>query len=172
MTTVAVIGLGYVGLPLAVAFSGVHRTVGYDLSHEKVADLRSGIDPAGQISREDLRAATRLECTTDPAVLGQADFIIVAVPTPVDSAHQPDFSPLIGATETCARHMRKGAVVVYESTVYPGATEEVCLPVLERVSGMKWRRDFHIGYSPERINPGDKRHTLVNITKIVSGGRR
>lgn len=169
MTTVAIIGLGYVGLPLAVAFSKVHRTIGYDLSRAKIEALSRHIDPAGQIESEELRAATRLEYTADPALLGQADFIIVAVPTPVDAAHQPDFSPLIGASETCARHMRKGSVVIYESTVYPGATEEVCLPVLERISGLRWKQDFHLGYSPERINPGDRQHTLANITKIVSG---
>ncbi len=115
------------------------------------------------------RAAAQLVVTTDPAELAQADYMVVAVPTPVDLAHQPDFGPLIGASESVGKHMKRGAIVIYESTVYPGATEEICIPVLEKYSGMKWKEDFHVGFSPERINPGDKQHTLTSILKVVSG---
>jgi len=169
MSVVAVVGLGYVGLPLAVEFGKRGRTIGFDLSREKVESYRAGIDPTGEVSGADLRAANGLVPTTDPAALSEADFIVVAVPTPVDDAHQPDFSPLVGASETVGRHMKRGAIVVYESTVYPGATEEVCIPILEKHSGMKWKADFHVGYSPERINPGDREHTLTRIVKVVSG---
>jgi UDP-N-acetyl-D-galactosamine dehydrogenase len=167
--TVAVIGLGYVGLPLAVAFGRRFRTIGYDLSEEKVAAYRRHEDPTGEIGAEELRAASRLDCTTDPRRLAEADFIVVAVPTPVDAAHQPDFRPLIGASETVGRHMKAGATVIYESTVYPGATEEVCIPELERHSGLAWMKGFHVGYSPERINPGDREHTLTRVVKVVAG---
>jgi UDP-N-acetyl-D-galactosamine dehydrogenase len=166
---VAVVGLGYVGLPLAVEFGRKFRTVGFDLSEAKVASYRRGEDPTGEVSREALAAARRLEVTTDPAALAAADFIVVAVPTPVDDAHQPDFSPLVGASEFVGRHMKRGATIAFESTVYPGATEEICIPVIERHSGMKWQQDFFVGYSPERINPGDREHTLTRITKVVSG---
>jgi UDP-N-acetyl-D-galactosamine dehydrogenase len=169
MITIAVVGLGYVGLPLAVEFGKKYPTIGYDLSAEKVASYRRFVDPTGEVSTEELKAASRLTPTTDAKALGDADFIVVAVPTPVDEAHQPDFRPLIGASEAVARHMKKGATVVFESTVYPGATEEVCVPVIEKLSGMKWRRDFFVGYSPERINPGDKEHTLTRIVKVVAG---
>ncbi len=167
--TLAVVGLGYVGLPLAVEFGKRMATVGYDLNGEKLANYRKFHDPTGSVTEAELRAASRISYTADPKDLSQADFIIVAVPTPVDDAHQPDFRPLRSACETIAPRMKKGAVVVFESTVYPGATEEVCIPVLERGSGKRWRRDFHVGYSPERINPGDKEHTLTTIKKIVSG---
>ncbi len=169
MTTIAVIGLGYVGLPLAVEFGKKFKTLGFDLSAEKVAAYRRHVDPTGEVSSEDLRAATRLECSTDPKVIGQADFIIVAVPTPVDDAHQPDFTPLVKSSESVGKHIKRGAIVVYESTVYPGATEEVCIPIIEAQSGLKWKKDFFVGYSPERINPGDKERTVTKIMKIVSG---
>jgi UDP-N-acetyl-D-galactosamine dehydrogenase len=169
MTTIAVVGLGYVGLPLAVEFGKKHRTLGFDLSADKVAAYRDFIDPTGEVATEDLRAATRLSCHTDPAVLKEADFIIVAVPTPVDDAHQPDLTPLVKSSETVGRNMKRGAIVVYESTVYPGATEEVCIPILERESGLEWKKDFFVGYSPERINPGDKERTVTRIVKVVSG---
>ncbi|MBL8472245.1 MAG: nucleotide sugar dehydrogenase [Rhodocyclaceae bacterium] len=169
MQTFAVVGLGYVGLPLAVEFGKKYRTIGFDLSEEKVANYRNFVDPTDEVSSDDLRAATQLTVTTDAQALAAADFIVIAVPTPVDDAHQPDFKPLIGASEAVGRHMRRGAIVVYESTVYPGATEEICIPVLEKYSGMKWKRDFFVGYSPERINPGDKERTLTKITKVVSG---
>lgn len=166
---VAVVGLGYVGLPLAVEFGKKVRTIGFDLSASKIANYQRCVDPTGEVSTEQLREARQLEVTTDPALLGQADYIVVAVPTPVDIAHNPDFTPLIGASKSVGAHMKRGAVVIYESTVYPGATEEVCVPILERESGLKWMQDFHIGFSPERINPGDKEHTLTTILKVVSG---
>jgi len=169
MTVIAVIGLGYVGLPLAVEFGKKYRTIGFDLSREKVEAYRSHFDPTGEVSAADFEVAKKFSATTDPAALREADVIVVAVPTPVDEAHQPDFRPLVGASESAGRHMKRGATVVYESTVYPGATEEICIPVLERASGMKWKQDFHVGYSPERINPGDKQHTLTRILKVVSG---
>lgn len=169
MTTVAVVGLGYVGLPLAVEFGKKWRTIGFDLSASKVANYRKFIDPTGEVSSDDLKAAVHLEVGNDPKALAEADFIVVAVPTPVDEAHQPDFTPLIGSSESVGRNLKRGATVVFESTVYPGATEEVCIPIIERESGMKWKRDFFVGYSPERINPGDKERTLTKIVKVVSG---
>jgi UDP-N-acetyl-D-galactosamine dehydrogenase len=169
MTVVAVVGLGYVGLPLAVEFGKRMPTIGFDLSQEKVAQYKRHVDPTGEVSSEDLRKAEYLKVTNDPSQLADADAIIVAVPTPVDAAHQPDFSPLVAASTLAGKHMKRGVIVVYESTVYPGATEEVCIPILEENSGMKWKRDFHVGYSPERINPGDKEHTLTKILKVVSG---
>jgi UDP-N-acetyl-D-galactosamine dehydrogenase len=169
MSTVAVVGLGYVGLPLAAAFGRKFRTIGFDLNAEKVENYRHHLDPTGEVSSEDLRAATRLTVTADARELGTADVIVVAVPTPVDSVRQPDFAPLVGASTAVGKHMKKGATVVYESTVYPGATEEVCIPVLERNSGKTWLRDFNVAYSPERINPGDKEHRLETIVKVVAG---
>src|SRR5262245_57469025 len=139
MSVVAVVGLGYVGLPLAVEFGKKRKTIGFDLSHVKVENYRRFIDPTGEVSTEDMRAAAQLAVTTDPAALAQADFIIIAVPTPVDSAHQPDFGALAGASEVVGKHMKRGSIVVFESTVYPGATEEVCVPILEKFSGMGWK---------------------------------
>lgn len=169
MSVVAVVGLGYVGLPLAVEFGKKRKTIGYDLSRSKIESYQRGLDPTGEVSGEDLSAASQLLFTADSAELSQADYIVIAVPTPVDLAHQPDFSALRGASEAVGKHMKKGAIVIYESTVYPGATEEICIPVLEKHSGMKWKNDFHVGFSPERINPGDKQHTLTRILKVVSG---
>ncbi len=169
MTTVAVIGLGYVGLPLVVAFGKQMRTIGFDIALAKVESCQRGVDPSRELPDSELAAARQAVYTADGALLAEADVIIVAVPTPVDDAHIPDFRPLIGASTSVGRHMKKGVIVVYESTVYPGATEEVCIPVLERESGLKWKQDFFVGYSPERINPGDKEHTLTKILKIVSG---
>ena len=169
MSTVAVVGLGYVGLPLVVEFGKRMRTIGFDISASKVEACRRGTDPSRELADEQLAAATHAVYTADPALLAEADIVIVAVPTPVDNAHIPDFRPLIGASSSVGRHMKKGAIVVYESTVYPGATEEVCIPVLERESGLTWKDGFFVGYSPERINPGDKDHTLTKILKVVSG---
>lgn len=166
---VAVVGLGYVGLPLAVEFGKKFETIGYDLSESKIESYRKFIDPTGEVSSTDLQAATGLAVTTDANNISKADFIIIAVPTPVDVAHQPDFSPLVSSSTTVGKHLKRGAIVVYESTVYPGATEEVCIPILERESGLKWKQDFHVGYSPERVNPGDKERTITKITKVVSG---
>jgi len=169
MSTVAVVGLGYVGLPLAAAFGKKFRTIGFDLSQEKVENYRRHLDPTGEVSSDQFRAAAQLTVTNDPAHLAAADIVVVAVPTPVDNVRLPDFGPLVGASATVGRHMKKGAIVVYESTVYPGATEEVCIPVLEKNSGMTWLKDFNVGYSPERINPGDKEHRLETIVKVVAG---
>ncbi len=169
MSTVAVVGLGYVGLPLAVEFGKKRNTIGFDLSASKIESYKRFIDPTDEVSTADLKAATQLTVTANPTELSKADYIIVAVPTPVDQAHQPDFSALIGASEIVGRNIKRGAIVIYESTVYPGATEEVCIPVIEKYSDLQWKKDFFVGYSPERINPGDKQHTLTTITKIVSG---
>ena len=166
---IAVVGLGYVGLPLAVEFGKHFKTIGHDLSESKIANFRDFFDPTGDVSGKDLRAANLLTFTCDSSYLASADFVIVAVPTPVDAAHQPDFSPLISASTSIGKHLKRGAVVIYESTVYPGATEEICIPVLERESGLKWMIDFHVGYSPERINPGEKERTVTKIIKVVSG---
>jgi UDP-N-acetyl-D-galactosamine dehydrogenase len=166
---IAIVGLGYVGLPLAVEFGKQFDTLGFDLSEAKINAYRSGADPTGELSGDALAAATRLSYHSDPDVLSNADFVVIAVPTPVDAAHQPDFTPLIHSSATVGKHLKRGATVVYESTVYPGATEEVCIPILERESGLVWKKDFFVGYSPERINPGDKERTLTKIVKIVSG---
>ncbi len=167
--TIAIVGLGYVGLPLAVEFGKKFKTIGYDLSERKIANYRNFRDPTGDVSVADLQAASFLTFTCDPALLSSADFVIVAVPTPVDIAHQPDFSPLVSASASVGKYLKRGAIVIYESTVYPGATEEICIPVLERESGLKWMKDFHVGYSPERINPGEKERTVTKIIKVVSG---
>ncbi len=169
MDIVGVVGLGYVGLPLAVEFGKKITTIGFDLSASKIASYKEFIDPTGELSSDDLRAASHLSVSTDPSDLAKANYIVIAVPTPVDAAHNPDFRPLIGASESVGKHLKRGSIVIYESTVYPGATEEVCIPVLEKHSGLKWKEDFHVGFSPERINPGDKEHTLTTILKIVSG---
>jgi UDP-N-acetyl-D-galactosamine dehydrogenase len=175
---VAIVGLGYVGLPLAVAFGRQVGTIGFDLNEKKLAAYRDGTDPSGEVSDDALAAARWLEYTSDPAALGEADYVIVVVPTPIDQARHPDLSPLQRATATVGRHLRPGATVIFESTVYPGCTEEVCVPILERESGLAWSgRDgsdpgapgFSVGYSPERINPGDKEHRLETIVKVVSG---
>jgi len=164
-----IIGLGYVGLPLAIAFGRKRRTIGFDLSKEKVEAYRRGVDPTGEVAGEQFKAARLLEVTDDASHLAAADDVLVAVPTPVDVAKQPDFGPLESACRVLGPHLKKGAMVVFESTVYPGATEEVCIPELERASGKRWKRDFFVAYSPERINPGDREHTLEKIVKVVAG---
>ncbi len=169
MSVIAVIGLGYVGLPLVLAFGRHGRTIGFDIAPDKVASCQQGVDPSREQGRAEMAAASHAEYTFDPTALRQADYVVVAVPTPVDQAHIPDFGPLISASETVGRNLKPGAIVIYESTVYPGATEEVCIPVLERESGLKWKKDFFVGYSPERISPGDKEHQLATIVKVVSG---
>jgi UDP-N-acetyl-D-galactosamine dehydrogenase len=169
LPTVAVVGLGYVGLPVAVAFGKERPTIGYDLSKKRIENLRHHVDATGEVSTADLLASRHLKVTASPGELAQADFIIVAVPTPINAARQPDLAPVESASETVGRYMKAGATVVYESTVYPGCTEEVCVPILERASGMRWKQDFHVGYSPERINPGDKKHSFTTILKVVSG---
>ncbi len=166
---VAIIGLGYVGLPVALAFARKFPgSIGFDINVEKVKELRSGFDRTGEVPKEVLQASS-LEMTWDPEALKKATFFVVAVPTPVDSTNRPDLTPVVKASETVARALKKGDVVVYESTVYPGVTQEVCGPLLAKLSGLTQGVDFKLGYSPERINPGDKLHTLERITKVVSG---
>lgn len=164
----AVVGLGYVGLPLAVAFARHLDVIGFDVNEARVAGLAAGEDRTGETNREDLDSTT-VRFTSDPELLRRARAIIVAVPTPIDAHRNPDLTPVIRASETVGRHLSAGSVVVYESTVYPGVTEDVCVPILEAESGLICGRDFSVGYSPERINPGDRVHTLESIVKIVSG---
>lgn len=166
---IAVIGLGYVGLPLAVEF-GKHRPViGFDIKPDRIAELQSGRDNTREVSPEELEEAQHLTLTADTADLTAATIFIVTVPTPIDAHKRPDLTPLLKASETVGRALKKGDIVIYESTVYPGATEEDCVPVLERVSGLTYNVDFFCGYSPERINPGDKAHRLTTIRKVTSG---
>jgi UDP-N-acetyl-D-glucosamine/UDP-N-acetyl-D-galactosamine dehydrogenase len=166
--TIAVIGLGYVGLPVAVAFAAKYPTIGFDIDRARIGRLIEGYDATGEVSAERL-AAANVRFTADPEALRQATFFVVAVPTPIDHNNHPDLTPLVRASETIGAVLSRGAVVVFESTVYPGATEEVCGPVLERVSGLEAGVDFFLAYSPERINPGDREHTFERITKVVSG---
>lgn len=165
---IAVVGLGYVGLPVAVAFGKKGRIIGFDINEHRINTLKQGIDYTKEVESQDLLESD-IDFTNDPSRLREADFIIVAVPTPITETKQPDLTPLMKASETVGSNLQKGAIVVYESTVYPGATEEVCVPVLEKASGLKAGVDFFVGYSPERINPGDKEHTFTKITKVVSG---
>jgi UDP-N-acetyl-D-galactosamine dehydrogenase len=169
MDVIAVVGLGYVGLPLVVEFGKLGRTIGFDIAADKVAKCCAGTDPSREIPDAEMALAIHAEYASDPAALADASLIIVAVPTPVDEARIPDFGPLIGASRAIGAHMKPGTTVIYESTVYPGATEEVCIPELERASGLQWQRDFFVGYSPERINPGDREHMLTNVIKVVAG---
>lgn len=166
--SIALVGLGYVGMPIAVAFARKVNVIGFDLNREKVALYKSGIDPTKEVGDEVI-ANTAVQFTCDENDLDRAKFFIVAVPTPVNPDHTPDLTPVEGASHVVGRHLTKGSVVVFESTVYPGVTEDVCVPILEKESGLKCGEDFKIGYSPERINPGDKVHRLETITKIVSG---
>jgi UDP-N-acetyl-D-galactosamine dehydrogenase len=165
----AVVGLGYVGLPLAIEFGKAFSVVGIDISERKIAEFRESLDVTGQVSQAEFKAAKKLQFSSDFASVADVDCVIVAVPTPVDAARKPDLQPLVKASEAVGRHLTRGTTVVFESTVYPGATEDVCVPVLEQASGLVWRRDFFVGYSPERINPGDREHTLTRITKVVAG---
>ncbi len=166
--TVCVVGLGYVGLPLAVAFAKHLRTIGYDVSEERVQELKQGYDRNGETPESELHQPN-LILTTDPTLIREADFVIITVPTPVDKAKRPDLRPMLNASRTVGQNLKRGAVVVYESTVYPGCTEEDCVPVLEQESGLRCGVDFKVGYSPERINPGDPEHTLETIVKVVAG---
>ncbi|MCI9381885.1 MAG: nucleotide sugar dehydrogenase [Dorea sp.] len=165
---IALVGLGYVGMPIAVAFARKADVIGFDLNQEKIKLYKSGIDPTKEVGDEAIRD-TSVQFTSDEEVLDEAKFFIVAVPTPVNEDHTPDLTPVEGASHTVGRHLSPGCVVVFESTVYPGVTEDICVPILEQESGLVCGRDFKIGYSPERINPGDKVHRLETITKIVSG---
>ncbi len=168
-TKVGVVGLGYVGLPLAIEFGKKYRTVGFDINAERIRALKSGVDSTLEASRDELAGAKRLSFTTKLNELGRCNVFIVTVPTPIDQYKRPDLSPLVKASETVGKVLKKGDIVVYESTVYPGCTEEVCVPVLEKFSSLQFNRDFYCGYSPERINPGDKQHRLPSIKKITSG---
>jgi len=165
---ICVVGLGYVGLPVAVALSHKYNVVGFDINEYRINQLKLGIDETNEVNTDTL-SSVNIEFTTNPANISKCDFIIVAVPTPINDSKQPDLTPLIKASETVGRNLSKGSIVVYESTVYPGATEEVCLPILEKASGLQGGVDFFVGYSPERINPGDKEHTFTTIKKVVSG---
>ncbi|MFC3816719.1 nucleotide sugar dehydrogenase [Lysobacter sp. GCM10012299] len=166
---IAVVGLGYVGLPLAVEFGRQYDTLGFDIDARRVEQLGRGEDYNGETDRGDLAGATRLQLTSDPQRLGDCNVFVVTVPTPVDEHKRPDFSPLIAASRTIGALLKSGDVIVYESTVYPGATEEICVPELERASGLTFNQDFFVGYSPERINPGDRKRRLVDIPKVTSG---
>lgn len=166
---IAVVGLGYVGLPLAVHFGTKYQTIGFDLKQSIVDNSLAHKDPTGEVSKEEFENAAYFTPTTDPERMSEADIIVVAVPTPIDNARQPDLYPVESASRTVGKVMKQGCIVVFESTVYPGVTEEICVPILEKESGMTWKKDFHVGYSPERINPGDKEHTLTKIVKVVSG---
>lgn len=169
MNKIAIIGLGYVGLPLAVEFGKKQEVVGFDINEHRVDELSKSHDSTLEVTSEQLKESSHLEFTTDPSKLKECSIFIVTVPTPIDDANRPDLSPLKKASETVAKSMQKGSIVIYESTVYPGCTEEVCVPILEKLSGLKFNQDFYCGYSPERINPGDKVNTLTKIKKITSG---
>jgi len=166
---VAVVGLGYVGLPLAIAFGKKISTIGFDISDAKIENYNKGIDLMGEVDEEDFAAAKHITFTSDPQRIREADMIIVAVPTPINRSHLPDLKHITASSRTVGENMSPGSTVIYESTVYPGVTEDVCVPVLEEASGLKCGRDFKVGYSPERINPGDKEHTLEKIVKVVAG---
>lgn len=168
-TKVAVVGLGYVGMPLAVAFGRTVNTIGFDMNKKRVLALRRNIDTNSEMSSAEIRKSSLLEFTSEAAKLRKAKFIIVAVPTPITGSKQPDLYCMTSASETVGKNMSKGSIVVFESTVYPGVTEDVCVPILEKHSGLKYMKDFKVGYSPERINPGDKKHTIENVIKVVSG---
>jgi UDP-N-acetyl-D-galactosamine dehydrogenase len=165
---IAVLGLGYVGLPIALEFARHVKVIGFDINEDRLSKMRSGIDPSGELESADFQG-TDIEFTSSPEKLKEASFFIVTVPTPIDEHNLPDLKPLLGATKFIGKALKKGDYVVYESTVYPGCTEEDCIPILEEMSGLKFKHDFKAGYSPERINPGDKEHTITKILKVVSG---
>ena len=166
---IAVIGLGYVGLPLAVEFGRKRKVVGFDVNQGRIDALRNGVDSTREVGQDELRSATHLSLQSDPEALRDCRVFIVTVPTPIDTSKRPDLTPLTRASETVGKVLKKGDIVIYESTVYPGATEEVCVPILEQISGLTFNQDFFVGYSPERINPGDKLHRLPTILKVTSG---
>jgi len=168
-TRIAIIGLGYVGLPLAVEFGRIRPVLGFDIHEERISDLGQGRDKTLEVSKDELGAAKHLELSSNPSDLSTCGIFIVTVPTPIDRHRRPDLEPLRKASETVGRALKKGGLVIFESTVYPGCTEEVCIPIIEDVSGLTYNADFYAGYSPERINPGDKQHRLPNIVKVTSG---
>ncbi|MGC8942060.1 MAG: nucleotide sugar dehydrogenase [Sulfurihydrogenibium sp.] len=165
---IAIIGLGYVGLPLAVLMDTKYNVIGYDINPERIKELKEGYDRTKEVEPEKLKNCS-IDFTDNPEKISQAQVIIVTVPTPVDQHNIPDLRPILSATKTVGKYMKKGSLVVYESTVYPGLTEEECVPILEKESGLKWKEDFNVGYSPERVNPGDKQHTIDKIKKVVAG---
>jgi UDP-N-acetyl-D-galactosamine dehydrogenase len=167
--TIAIIGLGYVGLPLAVEFGKKFRTIGFDINQARIKELNSGVDSTLEVDSDNLKSSLHLELSSDPSVLADANIFIVTVPTPIDENKRPVLTPLEKSSETIGKYLSKGDIVIYESTVYPGCTEEVCVPILEQTSGMTFNKDFFCGYSPERINPGDKVHTVTKIIKVTSG---
>lgn len=167
--TICVIGLGYVGLPLAVEFGKIFDTIGLDIDQQRITELKNHFDRTLEVDEEGLKKASKLSFTFDPASIKQASIFIITVPTPVDQFNNPDLTPVRKATETVARNLKSGDIVIYESTVYPGVTEDYCVPILEKISGLTFNQDFFCGYSPERINPGDKHHTLTKIRKVTSG---
>src|SRR5687768_13626141 len=169
MDRIAIIGLGYVGLPLAVEFGKVLDVIGFDINNERIQELKNGFDRTREVDLNELKASSRLSYTSDKTELKAANYFIVTVPTPVDDSKKPDLRPLVSASKTVGSVLKKGDTVIYESTVYPGCTEEICVPVLEEVSGLKFNKDFFCGYSPERINPGDKLHRVTTIKKVTSG---
>jgi len=169
MKKIAIIGLGYVGLPLAVEFGKKFTTVGFDINTARVAELNSGVDSTLETTPEELASANLLTCTIDASLIADSNIFVVTVPTPIDASKTPDLSPVVSATELVAEYLKKDDIVIYESTVYPGATEEICVPLLEQISGLRFNVDFYCGYSPERINPGDKERTLTTILKVTSG---
>jgi len=166
---IALIGLGYVGLPLAVEFGKKRQIIGFDIDKNRISQLLSGIDPTLELSNQELKDAIHLSYTTNPDDIKECSIFIVSVPTPIDKHKRPDLTALEKSSETVGSVLKKGDIVIYESTVYPGATEEVCVPILEQQSGLKFNKDFYCGYSPERINPSDKKHTITNILKVTSG---
>ena len=168
-TKLAVIGLGYVGLPLAVEFGKLRSVIGYDINLNRIKELQAGNDTTLEVETDELESANKLSFTNDLEEISNCNVYIVTVPTPIDDEKCPDLTPLIKASESIGKVLKRGDIVIYESTVYPGATEEDCIPILENVSKLRFNEDFFAGYSPERINPGDKKHRLVNITKVTSG---
>ncbi|MBL4899639.1 MAG: nucleotide sugar dehydrogenase, partial [Colwellia sp.] len=166
---IGIIGLGYVGLPLAVEFGKKYQTLGFDINQARITELKGGIDSTLEVSEAELENINNLTFSSDIEALKNTNIYIVTVPTPIDKHKQPDLTPLIKASEMLGKVVSKGDIIIYESTVYPGATEETCIPVVERVSGLTFNKDFYAGYSPERINPGDKEHRVTNILKVTSG---
>ena len=167
--SLAIVGLGYVGFPLAVEFGKIVNTIGFDVNKRRITDLQKGIDSTGEVTAEEIKSASLLELTSNLEKLKEAEFIIIAVPTPITKNKQPDLSYLTSASKIVGENLKEGSIVVFESTVYPGVTEDICVPILERYSNLKYKKEFKVGYSPERINPGDKVHTIRDIIKVVSG---
>lgn len=165
---ICIVGLGYVGLPLAVLLDKKYKVIGFDINPKRVEELKNNYDRTREVSQEELKNCN-IEFTDNPQKISEANVIIITVPTPIDEHNIPDLKPIKSVTRTVGKYMQKGSIIVYESTVYPGLTEEECVPILEKESGLKWKKDFNVGYSPERVNPGDKQHTIYKIVKVVAG---